>query len=76
MTIRASLPLPLDFKLLFSEQLTVEQAVAQTHHLPFDRLRASGDILKSYNFSGHAEPFLRLRSGHSEKTVRPEALEG
>jgi len=52
--------------------LTIERAVAQTNHLPFDRstssrLRASGDILKSYNFSAHAEPSLRLGSGHLEK---------
>jgi len=51
--------------------LTIEQAVAQTNHLPFDRLRASGDMLKSCNFSGHAEPFLRPCSGHSEKNRSP-----
>ncbi|MCJ7785840.1 MAG: hypothetical protein MUP41_18060, partial [Desulfobacterales bacterium] len=31
------------------------RAVAQTHRLPFDRLRANGDTLKSCDFSGHAE---------------------
>ncbi|MDI7260126.1 MAG: hypothetical protein QME90_09415 [Thermodesulfobacteriota bacterium] len=52
------------------------RVVAQTSRLPFDRLRVSGDILKPFEFSVHAEPFLRLRSGHSEKTVCPEVLEG
>ncbi len=45
-----------------------ERAVAQTNLLPFDRLRANGDILKSCDFSAHAEPFdspfaLRLSKG-------------
>jgi hypothetical protein len=31
------------------------QAVAQTQRLPFDRLRASGGVLKSFDFSVHAE---------------------
>jgi len=31
--------------------LKVILAVAQTSRLPFDRLRANGDILKSSNFS-------------------------
>jgi hypothetical protein len=30
-------------------------AVAQTNRLPFDRLRANGDRLKSCDFSAHAE---------------------
>ena len=30
-------------------------AVAQTHRLPFDRLRASGGVLKSLDFPVHAE---------------------
>jgi len=30
-------------------------AVAQTNRLPFDRLRAIGDILKTCDFSAHAE---------------------
>jgi hypothetical protein len=30
-------------------------AVAQTNRLPFDRLRANGDIFKSCDFSAHAE---------------------
>jgi hypothetical protein len=30
-------------------------AVAQTHRLPFDRLRASGGVLKSPDFPVHAE---------------------
>ena len=29
--------------------------VAQTNHLPFDRLRANGGMLKPFNFSAHAE---------------------
>ncbi len=29
--------------------------VAQTHRLPFDRLRASGGVLKSFDFPVHAE---------------------
>jgi hypothetical protein len=32
-----------------------KRAVAQTHRLPFDRLRASGGVLKSFDFSVHAE---------------------
>jgi hypothetical protein len=28
---------------------------AQTHRLPFDRLRASGGVLKAFDFSVHAE---------------------
>jgi hypothetical protein len=32
-----------------------QRAVAQTHRLPFDRLRASGGVLKSFDFSVHAE---------------------
>ncbi len=31
------------------------RAVAQTSRLPFDRLRANGDMLKSCDFSAHAE---------------------
>ena len=31
------------------------RGVAQIHRLPFDRLRANGDILKSCDFSAHAE---------------------
>jgi len=31
------------------------RAVAQTNRLPFDRLRANGDLLKSCDFSVHAE---------------------
>jgi hypothetical protein len=31
------------------------RAVAQTHRLPFDRLRANGGVLKSCDFSVHAE---------------------
>ncbi len=33
------------------------QAVGQTNSLPFDRLRANGDMLESCDFSTHAEPF-------------------
>jgi len=36
-------------------QLTNERAVAQTNRLPFDRLRANGVMLKSCDFSVHAE---------------------
>jgi hypothetical protein len=35
-------------------RITVSRLVAQIHRLPFDRLRANGDILKSFNFSAHA----------------------
>ena len=31
------------------------RAVAQHHRLPFDRLRASGGVLKSFDFSVRAE---------------------
>ena len=31
------------------------RVVSQIHRLPFDRLRANGDILKSFNFFAHAE---------------------
>jgi len=31
------------------------RAVAQTHRLAFDRLRPNGGVLKSYDFSVHAE---------------------
>ena len=31
------------------------RAVAQTNRLPFDRLRANDDMLKSCDFSAHAE---------------------
>jgi hypothetical protein len=42
-------------RFLAKSKVKNKQAVAQTNHLPFDRLRASGDMLKSCNFSGHAE---------------------
>ncbi len=32
-----------------------KRAVAETHRLPFDRLRPNGGVLKSYDFSVHAE---------------------
>jgi hypothetical protein len=32
-----------------------QRAVAQTNRLPFDRLRANGDMLKPFEFSAHAE---------------------
>jgi hypothetical protein len=31
------------------------RAVAQTHRLPFDRLRVNGGVLKSFDFSAHAK---------------------
>ena len=31
------------------------RGVAQTNRLPFDRLRANGDMVKSCDFSAHAE---------------------
>ncbi len=31
------------------------RAIAQIHRLPFDRLRASGGVLKSFDISVHAE---------------------
>ena len=51
-------------------------AVTQTNHLPFDRLKASGDILKTCNFSGHAEPFdfpFALRLSKGERFAQPPA---
>ena len=36
-------------------RITVSRAVVQIHRLPFDRLGANGDILKSFAFSAHAE---------------------
>jgi hypothetical protein len=61
---------------ILSRNIKKQRAVAQINHLPFDRLRASGDMFKSCDFSAHDEPFFRLRSGHSEKTVHPEPVEG
>jgi hypothetical protein len=52
------------------------ELLAKVRNLPFDRLRVNGLRLKLFSFSVRGEPFLRLRSGHSEKTVRPEVLEG
>jgi hypothetical protein len=48
------------FALRFSKGRTVRSGQALSKHegrddAPFDRLRVSGDILRSYNFSGHAE---------------------
>jgi len=37
------------------QMVTFLRAVAQTNRLPFDRLRANGDMLKSFDFSAHAE---------------------
>jgi hypothetical protein len=33
----------------------IQRAVAETRRLPFDRLRASGGVSKSFDFSVHAE---------------------
>jgi len=33
----------------------IKRAVAQTNRLPFDKLRANGDMLKSCDFSAHTE---------------------
>ena len=44
--------------------------------MPFDRLRTSGDMLKSCNFSGHAEPFdspFALRLSKGERFAQPPA---
>ena len=38
-----------------AERVKDKRAVAQTHRLPFDRPRASGGVLKSFDFSVHAE---------------------
>jgi len=41
--------------LSFDPNTKIKRAVAQTNLLPFDRLRVNGDILKSCDFSVHAE---------------------
>jgi len=42
-------------KFVSPNNMTSERAVAETHRLPFDRLRPNGGVLKSYDFSVHAE---------------------
>ena len=56
-------PLPLIFsqllmgytRLVYGQEVRSKRAVAQTNRLPFDRLRANDDMLKSCDFSAHAE---------------------
>ena len=65
-------------------------AVAQTNRLPFDRparrravrpagrLRANGDMLKSCDFSAHAEPFdfpFALRRSKGERFAQERLVE-
>jgi hypothetical protein len=38
-----------------ANQIKSKRAVAQTDRLPFDRLRANGGVLKSFDFFVHAE---------------------
>ena len=42
-------------RLVYGQEVRSKRAVAQTNRLPFDRLRANDDMLKSCDFSAHAE---------------------